>query len=172
MYDHISQRIRTALAPTFPYWIHFFAPNVGIEDKWLWNSYTRGRQKVSDENWGIENEIRAFLVSDELTSSNLHSFQSSGKRFSTKASLIHARFNRRSTESKSQLLLCRVVVGRVLDNAGTPPHGKSSFSSTTSHSEVTGKDVFACRGTCLAYPGTMCLYWTSSAFPFVSEWCV
>lgn len=112
----------------------------------------------------MENEIRAFLISpDELNSTNLHNFQSSGKQFSTKASIIHNKFNKRSINAKRQILLCRIVVGRVLDEAEKVPNNARSTSSLISHSEVTGTEIFACRGTCLAYPEYIITYTDTSA---------
>lgn len=117
---------------------------------------------VSNENWGIENEIRAFLVSpQELNNTNLHNFQSAGKQFSTKASIIHYKFNRRRDRmatKPSQMLLCRIVVGRVLDKAGEKQPTTAPNSSLTYHSEEMGTDLFACKGPCLVYPEYIITY--------------
>jgi len=131
-----------------------------VQEKWLWDSYTRGRQKVADENWGMENEIRAFLFSpDELNNANLQNFQSCGKQFSTKSSVVHYKFNKRPAKGKLQMLLCRIVVGRVTDDPGKASRdAQQSIPTLTSHSEVIGNDLFACRGTCLAYPEYVITY--------------
>ena len=49
-------------------------------DVLLWTGYNQRKRKIEDENWGLGNEVRAFLAaSEELNATNLHSFQSSGK---------------------------------------------------------------------------------------------
>mmetsp|Transcript_27119 Transcript_27119/g.49488 ORF Transcript_27119/g.49488 Transcript_27119/m.49488 type:complete len:150 (+) Transcript_27119:212-661(+) len=53
--------------------------------------------------------------------------------------------------------LCRVVVGRVLDEAGKTRTNTPAWHAT-SHSEMIGKDFFACRGTCLVYPEYVITY--------------
>jgi hypothetical protein len=117
------------------------------------------KQKVSIENWGIDNEIRAFLVSpDELNATNLHNFQSSGKQFSTNASIIHYKFNKKAVGKKSQMLMCRVAVGRVFGECGKAPTSRSLGSILKCHSEVIGNDIFSCRGPCLAYPEFIITY--------------
>jgi len=133
-----------------------------VQDNWLWKSYSQRKAMVANENWGMENEIRAF-ISDELDNANLHNFQSSGKEFSTKASVIHRKFNMRSPKEKSQMILCRVVVGRVLDEAGKALRSATSFSGTNNHSAIIGHDLYACRGTCLAYPEYIITYKDNSA---------
>ena len=113
----------------------------------------------------LENEIRAF-VSDELDNASLHNFQSSGKQFSTNALTIHWKFNKRSPKAKSQMILCRVVVGRVLDEDGKALRSATSFSGMNNHSETIGHSglgLFACRGTCLAYPEYIITYKDNSA---------
>jgi len=127
-----------------------------VQDSWLWDCYARGRRKVSDENWGMENETKVFLVSHD----ELNNFHSSGKQFSTKASIIHYKFNKRPGKGKSQLLLCRIAVGRVLDNPGKMSDGSAPRPNPTltCHSEVIEKDLFVCRGICLAYPEYIITY--------------
>ncbi len=111
------------------------------------------KQKVAIENWGIDNEIRAFLfIPDELNATNLHNCQSIGKQFSTIASILHYKFNSKIHGAKSQLLVCRVVVGRVFDECGKAPSSRSSGSILKCHSEVIRNGIFSCRGACLAYP--------------------
>lgn len=97
--------------------------------------------------------MSAFLDSpEELNHANVQNFQSIGKQFSTKASVVHYKFNKRPGKGKSQMLLCRIVAGRVHDHPGKMPLSLRPSSMPTCHSEVIGKDLFACRGTCLAYP--------------------
>jgi hypothetical protein len=127
-------------------------------------SYIQRKQKVAIENWGIDNEIRAFLVSpDELNATNLHNFQSSDKQFRTQASIIHYKFNNKVPGAKFQMLVCMVAVGRVLDECGTAPSSRSSGSILKCHSEVIGNDLFSCRGPCLAYPEYIINYRDNSA---------
>lgn len=128
-----------------------------IEDKWLWESYTQRRRKVADENWGIENEINAFMAVEScgLNNSNLHNFQSSGKQFSTKARIIHYKFNIRSPKTDSQILLCRVVVGRV---QRCVERSSNSGTALKSHTEVIADHLYSSRGTCLAYPEYIITY--------------
>ena len=133
-------------------------------DNWLWESYIQRKQKVAIENWGIDNEIRAFLVSpDELNATNLHNFQSSGKQFSTSSSIMHNKFNSKVCGAKSQMLVCRVVVGRVFDECGKEPSSRSSGSILKCHSEVIGNGIFSSRGPCLAYPEYIINYRDNSA---------
>lgn len=132
-----------------------------VQDNWLWKGYCQRKALVANENWGIENEIRAF-ISDELDNDNLHSFQSSGKQFSTKALIIHQKFNKTSSKAKSQIILCRIVVGRVLDKAEKALRSTPSFSGMNHHSELIGHDLYACRLTGLAYPEYIITYKDSS----------
>jgi len=134
-----------------------------VQDNWLWTSYCQRKAMVANENWGIESEIRAF-ISDELNNANsLHNFSSSGKQFSTKASIIHRKFNQRPSKAKSQIILCRIVVGRVFDEASKTLHSATYFSTTDHHSEIIGDDLYACRGTSLAYPEYIITYKDKSA---------
>lgn len=135
-------------------------------DKWLWNSYTQRRQTVSDQNWGIVNEMMAFMINpDELTSSNLHSFQTNGKRFSPDAAVIQRR-SCRNRSAKSQMLLCRVAVGRVLDEEGKSQQKSANTDyPAINHSEATGKSLFTCLGACSAYPEYIITYEDKSPRP-------
>jgi len=112
------------------------------QDTWLFESYARRKAKVSMENWGLENEVDAFMTSDGLNQLNLQMFQSSGKEFSTKALTIIGKIG--SSSATKQILLCRVVTGRVA-SASSPPN-------LVCHTETIGKDLYRCRGPCLAYP--------------------
>jgi hypothetical protein len=112
------------------------------QDTWLFESYARRKAKVSMENWGLENEVDAFMTSDGLNQLNLQMCQSSGKEFSTKALTIIGKIG--SSSATKQILLCRVVTGRVA-SASSPPN-------LVCHTETIGKDLYRCRGPCLAYP--------------------
>ncbi|KAL7533138.1 hypothetical protein ACHAWF_004362 [Thalassiosira exigua] len=124
---------------------------IRVQDTWLWDSYNRGREKVSNDNWGIENEIRAFMISPvKLDNSNLQDFNSDGNQFSTKPYTLRSKSRKKSEKAESQMLLCRIFVGRVFDEAGK---SKTWYgSSLKGHSELIRGDLFVCRGTCLAYP--------------------
>jgi hypothetical protein len=133
-------------------------------DNWLWESYIQRKQKVAIENWGIDNEIRAFLVSpDELNATNLHNFQSSGKQFSTSSSIMHNKFNSKVCGAKSQMLVCRIVVGRVFGECGKAPSSRSSGSILKCHSEDIGNGIFSCRSRRIAYPEYIINYRDNSA---------
>jgi serine/threonine protein kinase len=122
-----------------------------IQDIWLFESYGRRKEKVAMENWGLENEIEAFMPCDGLNSSNLQNFQSSGKEFSRNSMRIIKRTSG-SGCSANQILLCRVVVGRVASSKSSLP------SNLIYHSEIVDQDIFRCRGTCLAYPQYIITY--------------
>ncbi|KAL9185619.1 hypothetical protein ACHAXT_003396 [Thalassiosira profunda] len=129
-----------------------------VQDKFSFDNYARGIAKVANENWGLDNEVRAFAVADEeLNTSNIQSFSSGGRQFSTKASVIHNKHQKQSA-TKSQLILCRVALGRMHDGADTSQDWLKSSSSLICHSEKIGKDVFACRGANLAYPEYLITY--------------
>lgn len=131
-----------------------------VEDKWLWDSYNRAKEKARHENWGIENEVSAFAVNTEaLTKVNLHNFQV--KQYSPRASVVHKKFNKRQGKARVQMILCRVVMGRDINNIGKV----GTQSPLTSHSEVLGNDLFACRGVCMAYPEYIITYTDNSASP-------
>jgi len=129
-----------------------------VQDKLMWDSYARGKAKVANDNWGLENEVRAFAVADEkLSSANIQSFSSYGRQFSTKASAIHDKCQKQSATT-SQLVLCRVVLGRMHDEADKSLDRLQSSSSLTCHSEVDGKALYSCRGANLAYPEYLITY--------------
>ncbi len=139
--------------------LHWLHSRHTFTDDWLWESYCRRKQKVSIENWGIDNEVRAFLVSpDELDATNLHNFQSSRKHFSTKASVIHRRFNNKTSGARKQMLVCSVAAGRVLHKCGQTPSSTSTSSILKCQSEMIRKDLFFCCGPCLAYPEYIITY--------------
>lgn len=123
-----------------------------VQDEWLFESYARRKEKVALENWGLENELDAFMACTEWQNkSDLQNFQSSGQEFSTKALRILGRTASRSS-STNQILLCRVVTGRVASAA------VSSSKKLICHTECIGGDVYRCRGTCLAYPQYIITY--------------
>lgn len=99
---------------------------------------------------------RAFAVADvELSSANIQSFFSYGRQFSTKASAMHNKYQKQSATT-SQLVLCRVVLGRMYDEADVSLDRLKS--SLTFHSEVNGKSLYTCRGANLAYPEYLITY--------------
>ncbi|KAL7459566.1 hypothetical protein ACHAWC_011573 [Mediolabrus comicus] len=123
-----------------------------VQDEWLFESYARRKEKVALENWGLENELDAFMACTEWQNkSDLQNFQSSGQEFSTKALRILGRTASRSS-STNQILLCRVVTGRIASAAA------SSSKKLICHTECIGDDVYRCRGTCLAYPQYIITY--------------
>ena len=131
-----------------------------VTDSWLYESYVQRSARVAAENWGLENEARAFVACDgpSATSSDLRDFQSSGRRFSAKAAVIHRKFNRRRPSaggSRSQaMLLCRVLVGRTLEGDKNDERTTSSTDGAAApcHSELVGPDLYSCRGSCMVLP--------------------
>ena len=100
------------------------------------------------ENWGLENEVDAFMTSDGLNQLNLQMFQSTGREFSTKAMKILGKIG--TSSSTKQILLCRVATGRVAT--------ASSPTNLICHTETIGTDLYRCRGPCLAYPQYIITY--------------
>ena len=124
----------------------------------LWTGYNQRKRKIEDENWGLGNEVRAFLAaSEELNATNLHSFQSSGKEFCTNASTIHYKFNKRSGVAKSQMILCRIAAGRVRHRGK-----KTLVVESKHHSDFMVGDIYKCRGN-YAYPEYIITYRDNSA---------
>jgi len=142
-----------------------------VQDKSLWGNYMRSKQKVSAENWGIDNEMNAFMgyPGSSTLSTFLANWNPNGKHFSTKATIIRNKtYDKFHTSSKtgteSKMLLCRVVVGRILDTDSKNPN-----PTLMSHSEVISKDLYASRGPCLAYPEYIITYKDNSAPPLISR---
>lgn len=130
-----------------------------VQDTWLWESYARRKGKIALENWGVHNEVRAFSVGERIERHILHDFQSSGKEFSTSASTIHHKFNVKSTRSDLQMILCRVVVGRVYDvDRNTSCQRQIVVREESCHSRLIAKDLYACRGACMMYPEYIITY--------------
>lgn len=118
------------------------------QDTWLFESYARRKAKVAMENWGLDNEVDAFMTSDGLNQLNLQMFQSTGREFSTKAMKILGKIG--TSSSTKQILLCRVATGRVAT--------ASSPTNLICHTETIGTDLYRCRGPCLAYPQYIITY--------------
>eukprot|EP00986_Skeletonema_menzelii_P018842 scaffold26732_cov145-Skeletonema_menzelii.AAC.8 len=118
------------------------------QDTWLFESYARRKEKVAMENWGLANEVDAFMTSDGLHQNNIQMFSSGGKEFSMKALHILGKIG--PSSSTKQILLCRVVIGRAA-NASSP-------SNLICHSESIGDGLYRCRGPCLAYPQYIITY--------------
>ena len=126
-----------------------------IQDTRLWESYARSKDRVALEYWGMSNEAVVFLGCVGTSSHNLQNFQSKGVLFSTKASVIHNSCNAAAARAKLQMVLGRVAVGRVHDKTGNT---KAENTMMKYHSELTEADVFACRGSDLAYPQYIITY--------------
>lgn len=132
-----------------------------VQDSWQWESYVRRRGYIALENWGVRNELRAFLVNDKkLTADNISAFQSTGKEFSTNAFIIHDRFNCTAANSPSQLqmVLCRTVVGRVHEVRRNGFQQNESLPELKCHSRLISYNLFTCQGSCLIYPEYIITY--------------
>ena len=79
------------------------------------------------------------------------------------SSIMHSKFNSKVRGAKSQMLVCRIVVGRVFGECGKAPSSRSSGSILKCHSEDIGNGIFSCRGPCLAYPEYIINYRDNSA---------
>ena len=74
---------------------------------------------------------------------------------------MHYKLNKRAgrSSSTSQMLLCRVAVGRVKDESGKGANARNTNPiSATCHSEAVGGHVFACRVACMVYPEYIITY--------------
>ena len=111
-----------------------------IQDSWLFESYARRKEKVKMEAWGLENEVDAFMSMDGLSLTNLQMFNQ--REFSMRSLVMIGKIGK--SNSIQQILLCRVVTGRVASD--------SSPSNLVCHTEAISKDLYRCRGPCLAYP--------------------
>lgn len=131
-----------------------------VQNSWLWESYARRKGFIALENWGVHNELRVFVVCNEkLSADNLQNFQSSGKEFSTTASIMHDRFNNTLISgSQLQMILCRVVLGRVFEVNSNSSGQTQSMPEEKCHSKLISHDHFACRGTCQIYPEYIITY--------------
>eukprot|EP00804_Cyclotella_cryptica_P000384 CCRYP_008693-RA/>CCRYP_008693-RA protein AED:0.03 eAED:0.03 QI:92/1/1/1/0.66/0.75/4/2971/765 len=130
-----------------------------VQDTRLWESYACRKGKVALENWGLHNEIRAFLVCERIERHTLRDFQTKGKEFSINASLVHHKFNVKSTRSGLQMILCRVILGRVYDaNRNTSRQRPVVIREESCHSRLVAKDLYASRGTSLIYPEYVITY--------------